>query len=86
MSVTAFNRRRRELSKIKNEKEEIEKESNEELEDVREENHVEENEDILDLNKLKVDELKSIAKEKGLDGYSSMTKQELINLIEKSWV
>lgn len=84
MSVTAFNRRRRELSKIKNEKEEIEKESNEELEDVREENHVEENEDILDLNKLKVDELKSIAKEKGLDGYSSMTKQELINLIEKS--
>lgn len=86
MSVTAFNRRRRELSKIKNEKEEIENESNEELEDIREENNVEENEEILDLNKLKVDELKSIAKEKGLDGYSSMTKQELINLIEKSWV
>ncbi|TAN64675.1 hypothetical protein WS9_013530 [Paraclostridium sordellii 8483] len=84
MSVTAFNRRRRELSKIKNEKEAIEKESIEELEDVREENHVEENEDILDLNKLKVDELKSIAKEKGLDGYSSMTKQELINLIESN--
>ena len=37
-----------------------------------------------DLKKFKVDELKSMAKEKGLDGYSSMTKQELINLIESN--
>lgn len=64
MSVTAFNRRRRELAK---KQEEVEKEASD-----------------LDLNKLKVDELKAIAKEKGLDGYSSMTKAQLIELIEKA--
>lgn len=39
---------------------------------------------FFDFNKLKVDELKSIAKEKGLEGYSSMTKAQLIELIEKA--
>lgn len=39
---------------------------------------------FLNFNKLKVDELKSIAKEKGLEGYSSMTKAQLIDLIEKA--
>ncbi|QEZ67998.1 hypothetical protein D4A35_03250 [Paraclostridium bifermentans] len=74
MSITGFNRRRRELA-LK-EKEEAEKVDIEEpIEDV-------EDSDIDDLSKLKVDELKAVAKEKGLEGYSSLTKIELIKLIE----
>lgn len=60
MSVTGFNRRRRELAKLK------------------------ETEEETDYSKMKVDKLKAIAKEKGLEGYSSMTKAELIELIEKA--
>lgn len=37
----------------------------------------------IDLSKLKVDELKAMAKSKGLEGYSSLTKAELIELIER---
>lgn len=74
MSITGFNRRRRELA-LK-EKEEVEKVDIEEpIEDV-------EDSDIGDLSKLKVDELKAMAKGKGLEGYSSLTKTELIKLIE----
>ncbi len=38
----------------------------------------EEEDSIVDLNKLKVDELKAIAKEKCIEGYEDMKKAELI--------
>lgn len=37
---------------------------------------------IVDLNKLKVDELKAIAKEKGIEGYEDMKKAELIQILK----
>lgn len=58
MSITGFNRRRRELSKLK----EAEK---------------------IEYSKMKVDELKSIAEEKGIEGYLDMKKAELIEVLEK---
>tara|TARA_R110002074_G_C12376647_1_gene651981 strand:+ start:26 stop:247 length:222 start_codon:yes stop_codon:yes gene_type:complete len=38
----------------------------------------------VDFNALKVTELKAIAKEKGLTGYTSLRKAELIELIEQN--
>lgn len=58
MSITGFNRRRRELAKL-------------------------EKPNKIDYAKMKVDELKSIAEEKGIDGYSDMKKAELIEAIEE---
>lgn len=39
---------------------------------------IDEEDSIVDLNKLKVDELKAIAKEKCIEGYEDMKKAELI--------
>jgi len=38
----------------------------------------------VDFNSLKVTELKTIAKEKGLTGYTSLRKAQLIELLEQN--
>ena len=38
---------------------------------------------IGDINQLTVEKLKEMAKEKGLEGYSKLSKDELINLLEE---
>jgi hypothetical protein len=37
----------------------------------------------VDLSKLKVDELKALAKDQGLTGYSDLKKDDLIELISE---
>ncbi len=82
MSITGFNRRRRELAKI----EALNKDAiDETIEEIFNEETVDETmeEYKIDYSKLKVDELRDIAKEKGIDGYLDMKKLELIESIEK---
>jgi len=39
--------------------------------------------ETVDYSSLKMSELKAIAKEKGLKGYTKLRKTDLINLLEK---
>lgn len=53
--------------------------------EIEDEFEVEETlEDEIDLSTLTVVELKEIAKEKGIKGYSNMTKQQLIDAINET--
>lgn len=76
MSITGFNRRRRELEALeetkKNEEVSIDLDTSETVENK------------IEYSNLKVDKLKEIAKEKGIEGYEDMKKAELIELIEKA--
>lgn len=39
---------------------------------------------VEDVNQLTVEKLKELAKDKGLEGYSKLSKDELIKLIEEN--
>ena len=52
----------------------------EEMKDIEE---ITEQMEQLDLNKLKVSQLKRMCKENGIKGYSRKKKNELVNLLKK---
>ena len=64
--------------------EEDDEDEEDEEDDVKEDVTVEKLDDEFDYNKLKVSELKAIAKQKGLEGYKSLKKGPLVELLKSS--
>lgn len=81
MSVTAFNRRRREIAALEEAKKLEGVSLNEEAS-----NDIDASEtcEQIDYSKLKVDELKEIAKEKEIEGFEEMKKNQLIEVLENN--
>ena len=72
------------LDEIEVDEDEDEDEDEEEDDGVKEDVTVEKLDDEFDYNKLKVSELKAIAKQKGLEGYKSLKKGPLVELLKSS--
>ena len=51
-------------------------------EETEKEGQEEDNAEIPDLDDMKMDELKALAKEKGIKGFSSLTKDELLAVLK----
>ena len=69
-----------ELDSLNLVKQDVEEEEEEESLEPSKKIHIDENND---LDKLKVSELKDLCKEKGLSGYKSLRKNDLINLLSE---